>query len=146
LLDPAETALFPGPELGGDEPEDGDVEAFESLGEAEVDVGEVDEDGDGGAGALDVADELLVLAVDVGRVADDLGDAHVGYVFGADDAVLAGFGHALAAETGEGGLGDFVAQGIDELRAVDVAGGLTGGEEEVRVGRSGDRDSLVGAG
>ena len=28
LLDPAEAAPLPGPELGGDEPEDGDVEAF----------------------------------------------------------------------------------------------------------------------
>jgi len=38
-------------------------------------------------------------------VADDLGDAHVGDVFGADDAELASLRHALAAEAGEGGLG-----------------------------------------
>ncbi len=106
LLDPAEAASLPGPELRGDEPDDGDAEAFQVFGEAEVDVGEVDEDGDGGPRALDVADEQGIAGVDGGGVAEDFGDAHVGDVFGAHDALLAGGLHAEAAEAGESGVGE----------------------------------------
>ena len=118
LLDPAEASSLPGPELRGDEPDDGDVAFLEFAGEAEVYVGEIDEDGDVGAGLLDVSDELAVLRVDVGGVADDFRDAHVGDVFGADDAGLTGGLHELAAEAGEGGVGQDGHQGGDELRAV----------------------------
>lgn len=106
LLDPAEAASLPGPELGGDEPDDGYSEGFEVLGEAKVDVGEVNEDGCGGWVAANAGDQLAVLGVDVGGVEDDLRDAHVSYVFGFDDAGLAGLGHLCAAEAGEGGVGE----------------------------------------
>lgn len=46
LLDPAKASSLPGPELGADEPEDGNARAMEAAGEAEVDVGEVDQDGE----------------------------------------------------------------------------------------------------
>src|SRR5439155_1327370 len=49
LLHPAEAAALPGPELRTDEVNDRDAEFFELAGEAEVDVGEVDQDGDIGA-------------------------------------------------------------------------------------------------
>jgi hypothetical protein len=83
-------------------------------------------------------------------VADDFGDAHVGDVFGADDAGLAGGFHLGAAEAREGGLsweglGDAGAQLGDDLGAVVVAGGLAGGEEDARVGRGGDRDEFSGS-
>ena len=84
LLHPAKTAALPGPELGADEPDDGDPQALTVLCEAEVDVGEVDEDGNVGAVTFDRGDELAVLGEDVGHVADDFGDAHVGDVLGAD--------------------------------------------------------------
>ncbi len=48
FLHELDAVLFPGPELRADEEEDGDAEAVEFLGELEVDVGEVDEDGEGG--------------------------------------------------------------------------------------------------
>ena len=102
LLHTAEAVALPGPELRADEVEDGDAEFFQLAGEAEVDVGEVDEDGDVGAVFFDGGDEAAVLGVDGGHVADDLGDAHVGDVFGADDAVEAG-GFHLAASEAEGG-------------------------------------------
>jgi hypothetical protein len=105
LLDPAETASLPGPELWADEIDDWDVQFFEFAGEAEVDVGEVDEDGGGGALFFDGGDEAAILAVDVGHVPDDLGDAHVGDVFGADDALKAGVFHLFAAEAEAGEFG-----------------------------------------
>ena len=114
-------------------------------GEAEVDVGEVDEDGERGRRALDGGDERAVLRVDVRGVAQDLCDAHVGDVFGADDAVLAGGLHGGAAEAGEGGGGVAAVEFGDDGGAVVVAGGLAGGEEDARVGRGGDRDEFSGS-
>jgi hypothetical protein len=95
-------------------------------GEAEVDVGEVDEDGERWRRALDGADERAVLRVDVEGVAQDFGDAHVGDVFGADDALLAGGFHGRAAQAGEGGGRYTGAEFGDDLGAVVVAGSFTG--------------------
>jgi hypothetical protein len=83
-------------------------------------------------------------------VAYYFGDAHVGNVFSADDAGLAGGFHLRAAEAGEGGLsweglGDAGAQLGDDLGAVVVARGLAGGEEDARVGSGGDRDEFSGS-
>ncbi len=89
LLHELDAVLLPGPELRADEEEDRDAEAVQFFGELEVDVGEVDEDGDVGAAVADGALELAEFAVDAGQVADDFGDAHDGHVFGADDAVEA---------------------------------------------------------
>ena len=114
------------------------------LGEAKVNVGEVDEDGEVGAVALEGGDELAVGAEDTRQVAQDFGDAHVGDVLGTDDALLAGGGHLCAAEAGEGGGWDAGAQFGDDLCAVVVAGGLAGGEEDARVGVGGDEGSLAG--
>jgi len=121
LLHPAETASLPGPELGADEVDDGDVEGFELAGEAEVDVGEVDEDGGLRAVLLNGGDETAIGAVDVGRVADDFRDAHVGDVFGADDTVLTGGFHLTAAEAEEGGGGMAAVELGDDLRSVVIA-------------------------
>ena len=61
-----------------------------------------------------------------------------GDVFGTDDAGLTGLCHVRAAEAGEGCAWEGLAEGVDDLRAIEVAGGLAGGEEEVRVGIGGD--------
>ncbi len=120
-LYPAQAAALPGPELRADEPEDGDAEALAVHGEAEVDVGEVDEDGERGWVAFDGADECAVLRVDVEGVAEDFGEAHVGDVFGTDDALLAGGFHGAAAEAGEAGSGDAAVELGDDGGAVVIA-------------------------
>jgi uncharacterized protein YdeI (YjbR/CyaY-like superfamily) len=142
LLDPAEAAAFPGPELGADEVDDGDVKGFEFAGEAEVDVREVDEDGRGGASLFDGRYEAAVGAVDAGGVAKYFGDAHVGYVFGADDALLSGGFHLATAEAEEGGAGVAARELRDDLCAVVIAGGLAGREKDGRVGGDGDGSSV----
>jgi len=71
-------------------------------------------------------------------VAEDFGDAHDGYVFGADDAGLAGLLHVRAAKAGEGGVGQALVQRGDEGGAVVVAGGFASGEKDARVGYGGD--------
>src|SRR4051812_32168486 len=70
LLDPAQATTFPGPELRADEVNDWDLEGFEFAGEAEIDVGEVDEDGGGGATLLDGGHQASVGRVDAGGVAE----------------------------------------------------------------------------
>jgi hypothetical protein len=114
------------------------------FGEAEVDVGEVDEDGDVWSFAFDGGDELAVAGDDARDVAQDFGDAHNGYVFGADGLLLALGGHFCASETGEAGGWEAVFQLGDEAGAVVVARGFAGGEEDARVGGRGDDFSLAG--
>ncbi len=75
------------------------------AGEAKVDVGEVDEDGDGGAVAADGADKAAVAGIDVRDVAEDLSDTHDGDVFRPDDLLLVLAGHLGTAKADEGGFG-----------------------------------------
>jgi hypothetical protein len=62
----------------------------------------------------------------------------VGDVLGADGAALPGAFHLGAAEAEEVGFGEGGDQGGDELRAVEVAACLAGGEKDARVGGYGD--------
>jgi len=62
----------------------------------------------------------------------------VGDIFGADDALLALALHLVAAEADERGRWQGRPEGGDELRAVVVAAGLAGREEDARVGGIGD--------
>ena len=79
-----------------------------------------------GRRCLDGGDEPAIGAVDARGVADDLGDAHVGDVFGADDAVLAGVVHLAAAKSEERGVGERGAEVGDDLRAIVISAGLAG--------------------
>jgi len=141
-LYPAQAAAFPGPELRADEPEHGDSEAFAVHGEAEVDVGEVDKDSKRRRRALEGSDECAVLRVDVEGVAEDFGEAHVGDVLGADDALLAGGFHAGPTQAGEAGARQAGVEFGDDLGAVEIARGLAGGHEDARIGDGGDAFSL----
>ena len=130
LLNPTEASSLPGPELGANEVDDGDAALLEFSGEAEVDVGEVDEDGDVGFLLADGADEFAILAVDIGGVTEDFGDAHVGDVFGAYDSLLSGGLHLGAAEAEEAGVRVAAGELLDDLGTVVVAGGFAGGDED----------------
>src|SRR5205085_912433 len=58
------------------------------------------------------------------------------------DAVLSGFVHLAAPESEEGGGRVAAAELSDNLCAVVIDGGLTGGDEEGRVGHRGDDTSV----
>ena len=116
---------------------------MEVFGEAEVDVGEVDEDGYVRFVLFDGTNELAVTGNDAWDLTEDFGDAHDGYVFGTDGLLLAGGAHLGSAEAVEGGGGEAVFELGDETGAVVVAGGFAGGEEEARVGCGGNDLSLV---
>ena len=124
LLHPSQALALPRPQLRADEVDYRDVELFELSGEAKVDVGEVNEDGSIRTALFDGGDEPAVLAIDEWGMANDLGDAHVGDVFGADDAVLSGVGHLFATEAEELRLRMAAAELGDDLRAVVVSTGF----------------------
>ena len=127
LADEADSVLLPGPELWADEVDDGNAEAVEFFGEAEVDFGEVDEDGDGGAAGADGALELAELAVDAGKMQDHFGQAHDGHVFSADDAIDAGGGHARAAHAPQLRCFGFWREAVGERRGEEGAVVLAAG-------------------
>ena len=136
--------MLPRPELRRNEPDDRDPGAVEVFGEAEVDVGEVDEDRYVGAVAPDGGDEAAVAGDNMRDVAKDFGDAHDSDIFGADGLLLALGAHFCAAEAGEEGGGEMWFELRDEPRAVVVPRGFSGGEEDARVGWCGDGLSLAG--
>jgi len=142
LLHPAEAAPLPGPKLWADEVDYGDAEFFQFAGQAEVDIRKVDEDRDIGAMFFDGGDEAAVLTIDVGHVPDHLGDAHVGDVFGTDDAAEAGGFHLFTPEAETGELQMTPAKFGEELGAVVVAAGFAGREKDARVGARDDGTSV----
>jgi uncharacterized protein YdeI (YjbR/CyaY-like superfamily) len=142
LLDPTEASALPGPKLWAYEVDDWDVQFFQLACQAEVDVWEIDKDGDVGATLFDRGGEAAVLAIDEGHVTDDFDDAHVGYVFGTDDAIQTGGLHLLATKAEAGEFGVARAKLSEELGPVVVAAGFTGREEDARVGGRGDGSSV----
>ena len=134
LLDELDAVLLPGPQLRADEVDDGNAEAVELFGQAEVDFGEVDEHGDAGWPLPDGLLEFFELAVDAGQMEDDLGEAHDGHVFGADDALQAGGSHARAAHAEEGGCpaggGELPLKRVDQQGAILLAAGLACRDED----------------
>ena len=135
-----DAVLLPCPELRADEEDDGDAEAVELFGELEVDVREIDEDGEVGPVLADGGFEAAEFAVDAGQVADDFSDAHDGHVFCTDDAVESGLDHARAAHADEGGMapgeGELAAQLVNEQCAVVLAAGFAGGDEDGGIGHA----------
>jgi hypothetical protein len=142
LLDPAEATALPGPELRADEPDYWNPGTPEVLGEPEVHVGKVNQDGDVRPPAMDAADEFAVLRVDEGGMAQNLGDAHVGDVPGANDLALPLQGHLRAAQAGKRRRRKALAKCRNQVRAIDVSRGFTGGDKDERIGVGGDALSL----
>ena len=79
----------------------GNTEVAEVLRKTEVHVWKVDEDGNRRSLAANCADQPSILSVDERRMPDHLRDAHMGDVFGADDAALACSLHLAASEAEE---------------------------------------------
>jgi hypothetical protein len=76
-------------------------------------------------------------------VAHNLGEAHVGHVFGAHDALLSCAGHGISAQSGKSRGGQSRAQLGNNPRAVVVARGLAGGEKDARIGMGSDAYDFI---
>jgi len=137
---PAQAALLPRPQLRADQPENRNAEGVAVFCQAEIYVGEIDQDGELRFALSEAGFQLLELGINIGGMADDFGEAHVGNVFGADDALDSGVGHFLAAESEEGCVGEVLENFGDEFCAVVIARGFACRDEDRSHG-----DSLVGA-
>src|ERR1700728_1069796 len=108
---------------------------MELPGELEVDVGEVNEDGNVWPAASCGLLELSKLAVDAGQVTDHFRDAHHGHVFGADQPREAGSGPPIAAHAeerrGVAAGGELALERLNEQSTVVLATGLACGDKEV---------------
>src|SRR5579872_385584 len=92
-----DAVFLPCPELRADEEEHGDSEPMELCGELEVNVGEIDEDGERGSANPHGMLEASKFTVDAGQVTDNLGDAHDSHVLSPNNAIETGLDHPLAA-------------------------------------------------
>ncbi len=117
-----------------DEEEDGNAEAMQLFGELEMDVGEVDEDGKGGAALADGSLEASEFPVDAGQVTNDFRDPHDRHVFRAHDPVETCLDHARTTHANKERAASMRLEtflhGGDEKRAIGFAAGLSGGDED----------------
>src|SRR5271166_1710175 len=98
VAEQADSSLTPCPELRGDIVDGGDAALFHLAGDAPVEGGRVDDDGEVGLALVGFREEMFVEAVDFWQVAEDFGDADYGEVFCVDDRVASGGAHAVSAD------------------------------------------------
>ena len=129
-----DAVLLPGPQLRTDKIEDRNAELMQLLSQAEMNLGKVDEYGDAGPARADGLLEFAKLAPDARQVADDFGEAHDGHLLGADDALKARSGHALATHAEVAGRlvggGKLLLERGDYQRAVVLAAGFACRDED----------------
>ena len=94
--DDSDTPRPPGPKLGADVVGVGDFSEFEFAGEAEMEAGEVGEDGECGFALFGGGDEFAHRADERGKMAENFGDTNDGDFGVVGDDVHAGGAHLRA--------------------------------------------------
>jgi hypothetical protein len=122
-----QAAFAPGPDLRGNQVDHGDLQGFESLGQAQVEIGAIRQNGDIRAFIGGGAEQLAVLAVDSRDVGEDFHQADDGQAGGIDHGADAGALHAGAGAAEELESGVAAAEGVDQGGGVEVAGGFARG-------------------
>src|ERR1051326_1332931 len=74
---------------------------------------------------------MFEAAADVRQVFDHFNQPDDGDIFRIDQQLAAGGTHFFSAHAEEGGAGGLLAQRVNELRAVSIAGGFAGGEQKL---------------
>ena len=101
VADQADASLPPRPELRRDVVDRRDAALFHLAGDAPVECGGVDDDGEVGLAPVGFANQAAIEAEDFRQVAENFGDADDGEIFGVDDGVASGGAHAVAADAEE---------------------------------------------
>jgi hypothetical protein len=117
----------PCPKLGADVVGVGDFAEFEFAGEAEMEAGEIGEDGEGWFSVLRGVDEFSHGADEGREMAEDFGDTDDGDFGVVGDDVDAGGAHLRAAHAEDFYVGALLERG-GEARGVHVARSFAGGE------------------
>ena len=123
-------SFSPSPGLRGDEVDHRHVLAPEALGESQMKIRGIGEDGEFRALHRDRANELAELAPDPGDVADDFHQADHGDGSHIDDRPNADSLHAGSGAPKELGLGMPGAQGFDNPRRIQVARSLPSRDQD----------------
>src|SRR5712671_1216670 len=116
----------PGPELRADVVDVLNAAAFEFAGEAQVEAGEIGQDGEGRLAALGFTDEATHGAYKGRETAQDLGDADNGELGAVGDA---GGAHLRAAHAENCDVGAPLERG-GETRGVHISASFTGGNQK----------------
>src|SRR5579864_1668824 len=130
IAEEAYASLAPGPELRRNVVDRGDAAAFHLAGDAPVESGRIDKDGEVRLAAVGFADQALVESQNFGEVTENLGDADDRQVFGIDDGVAPGGAHPVTANAEELERWIEVPQSFDELCTVHFTGRFAGGDQD----------------
>ena len=142
LLHPTQPLTLPRPKLRTDKIEDRNIKLFQLTSKSKVHIREVDQHRHIRPPFPNRSDQTPVGAINVRRVADDLRDAHMGYILGTNNAIKPSLCHLPAAKPKKLRLRIAFAQFGDNLRAIMVSTGFTGGEKDTRIGCGPDRTSV----
>jgi hypothetical protein len=125
----ADAARPPGPELGGDEVHHRNTVLVQEGGEAEVDAGQIDKNGEARAAAEDFGAKVFLDAEEAGEVLDELEDAEHAEITGVGDELeLRDSRQAIAADAEPGYRGQLMHAG-GKSSSVGVAGGFSGDDK-----------------
>src|SRR5664280_395570 len=146
LLD---AALLPRPELRADIVNDGHAELVQLARQAQVEFGEVDEHRGVWPSPFGLAHHFAEAAIDERNVLDDLHDADFGDLSRIHQKVATGRAHLVSANAEELQIGrrsltrELAARSFHELGAIELAGGLSRGDEDTHTGiMTGQRSRL----
>src|SRR5579862_2306782 len=95
----ANASLSPRPKLGGNVIGHGNSALVHFAGDAPIESGRVDDDGEVGFAAVSFGDELVKQSPDFREVSEDFGDADDGEVGAVNDGVASRGAHARAADS-----------------------------------------------
>ena len=134
VLELPEPPSPPRPDLRTHVVHDADVSLPELLGQAQVEVGEINEHGQLRPATVHLRQQGLEGPVDARQAAEDLGDADHRDGVGIHRGVDAGAAHGFAAAAENLHLTQARAQGRGQLGAIDLAGPLAGHQHEAGLG------------
>src|SRR6266496_676136 len=125
-------ARAPGPDLRADVVDQGDPVAFQTARQQTVEVGKVDEHRAVGTALPCGGLETLEGPPQRRKLFEDLGDSHDGELLRADHAVEAGGGQTVSAHAEGEEIRLFLAERLEQTRAMPVARGLAGRDQEIQ--------------
>ena len=132
-FDRLQAAFSPGPNGRADIIKDGDAGLNQPPGQAEVEIGGIDQDGRGRTAGRGLGRQPPEDLPDAGNVLDDFGQAHHRQAVHRDEDIHPGVGHVRSPDAEELGPGIEQPEFADETRAVIFPGFLSGHDEDRRI-------------
>jgi len=126
----SDSPLSPGPNLGGDEVDDGDARQGQAPRDAQVKIRRIREDGDMRAQFPSGSQQLAIFPIDAGNVQDHLGQSDDRQAGGVDYGADTGGAQPRSGTTEEFGAGRRKTHLLDHQRRVKVARGFAGGNQD----------------